>query len=43
VAYGNAASDLPHLKLADRGVLVNGARGARELAKRDGVICVDWN
>ena len=30
VAYGNAGSDLPHLRLADHGVLVNGERrGAR--------------
>ncbi|HYL71780.1 MAG TPA: HAD-IB family phosphatase, partial [Candidatus Dormibacteraeota bacterium] len=28
-AYGNAASDLAHLRLADRGVLVNGSRRAR--------------
>src|SRR5262249_17415246 len=32
VAYGNAASDLDHLRLADRGVLVNGAEPARRRA-----------
>ena len=42
VAYGNAASDIPHLRLVDRGVLVN-ARGAlRTLARDAGIECVDW-
>lgn len=42
IAYGNSASDLPHLRLADRGVLVNGSRAARAAALALGVECVDW-
>jgi phosphoserine phosphatase len=42
VAYGNSASDLPHLRLAERGVLVNGSRAARAAAAALGVECVDW-
>jgi HAD superfamily hydrolase (TIGR01490 family) len=42
VAYGNAASDLPHLKLVDRGVLVNGSAPARRAAAREGITCTDW-
>ncbi len=42
VAYGNAASDLAHLALADRGVLVNGSGRARRGAARLGVACVRW-
>ena len=41
-AYGNAASDLDHLRLADRGVLVNGDEPARRRAVGFGVICEDW-
>jgi phosphoserine phosphatase len=41
-AYGNAASDIPHLRLADHGVLVNGTSNARRAAARDGLTCVDW-
>ncbi|MDB6088585.1 MAG: family hydrolase [Gammaproteobacteria bacterium] len=43
VAYGNAASDLPHLRLAERGILVNGSRSARRAAARNGITCVDWH
>ncbi|MHB8812356.1 MAG: HAD-IB family hydrolase [Steroidobacteraceae bacterium] len=42
VAYGNAASDLEHLKLVERGVLVNGSAAARRAAIRDGITCTDW-
>jgi phosphatidylglycerophosphatase C len=42
VAYGNAASDLPHLRLAERGVLVNGSRDARRQASAAAVSCVTW-
>ena len=42
VAYGNAASDLPHLALAERGVLVNGSRAAQRAAQSLGVECVRW-
>ena len=41
-AYGNAASDLGHLCLADHGVLVNGSRGTRTAAGRLGLTCVTW-
>jgi phosphatidylglycerophosphatase C len=42
VAYGNAASDLPHLRLVERGVLVNGSAAARRGAERSGITCLDW-
>lgn len=42
VAYGNAASDLPHLELVERGVLVNGSAAARRAAARKGIACTDW-
>jgi HAD superfamily phosphoserine phosphatase-like hydrolase len=42
VAYANAASDLEHLRLADRAVLVNGTPRARRAARRAGVACVTW-
>ncbi len=41
-AYGNAESDLPHLKLARHGVLVNGSLGARRAASELGVSTLDW-
>lgn len=42
VAYGNSESDLPHLRLADHGVLVNGSRRAREGARELGIECRQW-
>jgi phosphatidylglycerophosphatase C len=42
VAYGNAESDLEHLALADRAVLVNGSARARRRAARLGVACRTW-
>ena len=42
VAYGNAKSDLAHLTLVERGILVNGSASARRDAVREGVSCVDW-
>ena len=42
VAYGNAASDLAHLKLADLGVLVNGSFFARRKAARAGIARLRW-
>ena len=42
VAYGNAASDIAHLRLVDRGVLVNGSAAARREAARAGITCTDW-
>ncbi|HTU65600.1 MAG TPA: HAD-IB family hydrolase [Steroidobacteraceae bacterium] len=41
-AYGNADSDLPHLRLARHGVLVNGNVAARRAAATMGVSTVDW-
>lgn len=41
-AYGNAASDLAHLQLADEGVLVNGSRRARQDAARLRISAVTW-
>jgi phosphatidylglycerophosphatase C len=41
-AYGNSHSDLPHLRLARHGVLVNGSVGARRQAAELGVPCVEW-
>ena len=42
VAYGNAASDLEHLRLAERAALVNGTRRARRAAARLNLACVTW-
>jgi phosphoserine phosphatase len=42
-AYGNSSADLPHLRLADRGVLVNGSSRARQRARELGISCVDWS
>ncbi len=42
VAYGNAASDLAHLKLVERGLLVNGSGLARAAAARAGVTRGSW-
>jgi phosphatidylglycerophosphatase C len=42
VAYGNAASDLPHLKLVEQGVLINGSVAARREALRAGITCTHW-
>jgi phosphatidylglycerophosphatase C len=42
-AYGNSSTDLPHLRLATHGFLVNGSEKARHTAKDLGVACVDWN
>jgi phosphatidylglycerophosphatase C len=42
-AYGNAASDLGHLCLADHGVLVNGAARTRRAAAHLGLECVRWH
>jgi phosphatidylglycerophosphatase C len=42
VAYGNARSDLEHLRLADEAFLVNGSRRARREAQRAGIACLKW-
>ncbi len=41
-AYGNSDSDLPHLRLARHGFLVNGGVGARREAAKLGVTVADW-
>jgi len=41
-AYGNSGSDLPHLKLARYGLLVNGSLSARREAATLGVSTADW-
>jgi HAD superfamily hydrolase (TIGR01490 family) len=41
-AYGNSHSDLPHLRLARHGVLVNGSVGARRDAAGMGVATIEW-
>ena len=43
VAYGNSYSDLPHLRLVERGVLVNGNRRARDHAAKTRVYCENWS
>jgi HAD superfamily hydrolase (TIGR01490 family) len=43
VAYGNSSTDLPHLQLADQGVLVNGSDQARRAAQSlANVVCEEW-
>ena len=42
-AYGNAGSDLDHLRLADRPLLVNAPAGARREAARLGIPCARWH
>jgi phosphatidylglycerophosphatase C len=42
VAYGNAASDLDHLALADHAMLVNGSASARRAAAGLNIECVTW-
>lgn len=41
-AYGNSDSDLPHLRSADRGVLVNAGARARRHAEQMGISMTDW-
>lgn len=42
-AYGNAGSDLDHLRLADHPLLVNGSSGARKQAQRLGIPTARWS
>jgi phosphatidylglycerophosphatase C len=42
-AYGNSASDLPHLQIVRHGILVNGSPGARRAAAACGVTTVEWH
>jgi phosphatidylglycerophosphatase C len=41
-AYGNSITDIAHLALVEHGVLVNGTRGARRIARRMGLTCERW-
>jgi phosphatidylglycerophosphatase C len=41
-AYGNSDSDLPHLRLARHGLLVNGSIAARRAAAAMGVATAEW-
>jgi phosphatidylglycerophosphatase C len=43
VAYGNSASDLDHMRHADKALLVNADAAARALAARWGIPTADWN
>jgi phosphatidylglycerophosphatase C len=42
VAYGNSASDLAHLRQADRALLVNADASARALATLQGIPTEEW-
>jgi len=42
VAYGNSRSDIPHLRQADRALLVNGSATARRSASAAGIPLADW-
>lgn len=41
-AYGNTTGDLPHLRLVERPLLVNGNAGARRRAEALGIPAADW-
>jgi phosphatidylglycerophosphatase C len=43
IAYGNSASDLDHLRHADRALLVNGNAAARRLAAQFGIPTATWS
>jgi phosphatidylglycerophosphatase C len=43
VAYGNSRADIPHLRDADRALLVNGSAAARRSATAAGISVADWN
>jgi phosphatidylglycerophosphatase C len=42
IAYGNSASDLPHLERAERALLVNASAAARRRAVRAGIPTAHW-
>jgi phosphoserine phosphatase len=42
IAYGNSRSDIPHLRQADRALLVNGNAPARRAAMAAGIPVADW-
>ena len=41
-AYGNSLSDIPHLREADRAMLVNGSAAARRAASAAGIPAGNW-
>jgi len=43
VAYADSGSDLEHLRLADRGMLVNGSARVKRLAAALGISCLVWH
>jgi phosphatidylglycerophosphatase C len=43
IAYGNSASDVDHLRQADRALLVNGDNAARRLAARWDITVSNWS
>ncbi len=43
IAYGNSASDVEHLREADRALLVNGDNAARQLAARWNIPVSNWS
>jgi phosphatidylglycerophosphatase C len=43
VAYGNSASDLDHMRHADRALLVNGNAAARAQAAQWKIPCANWS
>jgi phosphatidylglycerophosphatase C len=43
IAYGNSASDLDHLRHADRALLVNGDSAARRLAAKFEIAVSNWS
>ena len=42
IAYGNSASDLDHMRRAERALLVNASAAARAAAARYGIPTADW-
>ena len=42
IAYGNSLSDVEHMQLADRALLVNGNTGARRAAQRLNIPVSNW-
>jgi phosphatidylglycerophosphatase C len=42
IAYGNSLSDVEHMQLADRALLVNGNAGARRAAQRLNIPVSNW-
>jgi phosphatidylglycerophosphatase C len=42
IAYGNALSDVDHMRLSERALLVNGNAGARRAAQRLNIPVSDW-